>query len=52
MWPRYLELGTTQGAGMNGATVANTSIISPIQPIGALLIVGIQVAYRTQLYYV
>lgn len=50
-WPRYVELGTTKGAGMNGATVANTSIISPIQPIGVLLIIGVQIAYRTELYY-
>lgn len=49
-WPRYVELGITKGAGMNGATVANTSIISPFQPIGVLLVIGVQVAYRTQLY--
>lgn len=49
--PRYIELSTTKGAGMNGATVANTSIISPIGPVGAVLIIGIQVAYRTELYY-
>ena len=50
MWLSYMELGTTQGAGMNGATVANTSIISPVQPIGALLWFALQIAYRTQLY--
>ena len=49
-WPRYAELGTTEGAGMNGATVANTSIISPFGPIAAVLIIGVQLAYRTELY--
>lgn len=49
-WPKHVELATTNGAGMNGATVANTSIISPFGPVAAILIIGIQMAYRTRLY--
>lgn len=49
-WPRHVELATTNGAGMNGATVANTSIISPFGPVAAVLIIGCQMAYRTRLY--
>ena len=49
-WPKQIELATTNGAGMNGATVANTSIISPFGPIAAALIIGIHMAYRTRLY--
>jgi len=48
--PRYCDLCTTEGSGMNGSTCANTSILSPSGPIFCVLTLGIQVIYRSGLY--
>ncbi|CAG5094767.1 Oidioi.mRNA.OKI2018_I69.XSR.g13850.t1.cds [Oikopleura dioica] len=48
--PRYCDLCTTAGSGMNGSTCANTSILSPSGPVFCVLTLGVQVIYRSGLY--